>query len=143
MLLNSLCFLIAGGYVERKYGSISLLSLVFVFAFFAENIVYANHGGVSVGFSGVNYSFYAYIIVDFIFTIKEIKNSKVETIISVIVLALIYVAFCFCGGTQSLAFKIYPYDLITNMGHYSSFLTGLTLSLLIKISKVKALSEKD
>ena len=36
MLLNSLCFLIAGGYVERKYGSISLLSLVFVFTFFRK-----------------------------------------------------------------------------------------------------------
>ena len=138
LLLNSLCFLIAGGYVERKYGSIGLLFLVFIFTLFGESMVTANHSGTGGrGFSGVNYSFYAYIIVDFIFTIKDIRQDKIELILSLIILGLIYLACCFCGGTETIAFKFYPYDLIHNLGHYTAFLSGLILSLLIKLCRIK------
>ena len=71
VLLNSLCFLIVGAYVERKQGTIGLLILVFIFALFGESMTNANHTGTSLGFSGVNFAFYAYVIVDFIFTFKQ------------------------------------------------------------------------
>ena len=138
VLLNSLCFFIAGGYVERKRGTLGLLVLVFIFAFFGECVTAANNhaGNGGYGFSGVNYCFYAYIIVDFIFSFKEIKSIKSEMIVSIVVLCLIYIACCFCGGTAKFAFKIYPYDLINNLGHYSGFLTGLVLSLILKLCRV-------
>lgn len=138
LLLNCLCFLIAGGYVERKRGSLELIVLVVLFTFFGEGMTDANHySGTSRGFSGVNYAFYAYIIVDFIFSFKEIKKNKKEMIISVSILILIYIACCFCGGTDTISFKIYPYDLIHNLGHYTGFLVGLILSTLIKVCKIK------
>lgn len=138
LLLNSLCFLIAGGYVERKHGSIGLVCLVFLFVLFGESMVAANHSGTGGrGFSGVNYSFYAYIIVDFIFTLKNIRTNKKELVVSLIVLGLIYFACCFCGGTETFEFKIYPYDLIHNLGHYTAFLSGLVLSVLIKLCKIR------
>lgn len=134
-LLNSLCFLIAGTYVERKIGTINLLVLVFTFALFCECAVDANHSGGSVGFSGVNYAFYAYIIIDYVFGFINKKQTKINVIYGAIILALIYLACCFCGGTHAFAFKIYPYDLINNMGHYTSFLTGAILTLLLQFIK--------
>ena len=134
-LLNCLCFLVAGTYVERKIGSVNLLVLVVSFAFFGESAVGANHSGTSWGFSGVNYAFYAYIIVDYIFMFVFRKQSKVSVIYGAIVLALIYLATCFCGGTSTFSFKIYPYDLLNNMGHYTSFLTGIILTLLLQFIK--------
>ena len=138
LLLNSLCFLIAGAYVERKQGTIGLLFLVAIFTIFGQGLTYANHTGNSRGFSGVNFSFYAYIIVDFIFSFKEEKKKKIELIISITLLVLIYIACCFCGGTKTFSFKIYPYDLIYNMGHYTGFLTGLILTVVIKLCKIKS-----
>lgn len=137
VLLNSLCFLIVGAYVERKQGTIGLLILVFIFALFGESMTNANHTGTSLGFSGVNFAFYAYVIVDFIFTFKQLKKEKGELILSIILLCLIYVACCFCGGTSGFAFKIYPYDLIHNLGHYTGFLSGTILTILIKICRIK------
>ncbi len=142
-LLNCLCFLIAGTYVERKVGTLNLLVLVFSFAFFCECAVDANNRGSSVGFSGVNYAFYAYIIIDYIFMFVNKRQNKVCIIYGAIVLFLIYVATCFCGGTSSFSFKIYPYDLLNNMGHYTSFLTGAILTLLLQFVKRQTAKSKE
>ena len=139
IILNSLCFLIAGGYIERRCGSIKLLALVFIFALFGESMTVANHTGTGGrGFSGVNYSFYAYIIVDFIFSFKSIKAEKRELVLSIIVLCLIYLASCFCGGTKTFVFAFYPYDLMYNLGHYTGFLSGLILTVVMKICKMES-----
>lgn len=136
VMLNSLCFLVVGAYVERKQGTLGVLVLVFIFALFGESMIDANHTGTSLGFSGVNFAFYAYVLVDFIFTVKQLKREKSELILSIIVLCLIYVACCFCGGTDGFSFKIYPYDLIHNLGHYTSFITGIILTTFIKLCKI-------
>ena len=57
------------------------------FAFFGECAVGANHSGTSWGFSGVNYAFYAYVIVDYIFMFIFRKQSKVSIIYGAIILA--------------------------------------------------------
>ena len=142
LLLNSLCFLIAGAYVERRQGTIGLLFLVFIFTFYGECVTAAKDAGTGGwGFSGVNYSFYSYIIIDFIFSFKQIKANKIELIISITVLCLIYLACCFSGRTSKFSFKIYPYDLISNLGHYSAFLSSIVLSLTIKLSRLKGLNK--
>lgn len=142
-LLNCLCFLIAGSYVERKIGTVNLLLLTLVLAFYCECVVDANDrdGDGSHGFSGVNYGIYAYIIIDYIFTFIRKKQTKINIIYGAIVLGLIYLACCFCGGTSSFEFALYPYDLMTNMGHYSSFLAGLVLTLIIEIVKIQTLEQ--
>ena len=136
VLLNSLCFLVVGAYVERKQGTLGLLVLVFIFALFGESMTDANHTGTSLGFSGVNFAFYAYVIVDFIFDFKQIRKEKGELILSIVILCLIYLACCFCGGTSGFSFKIYPYDFIHNLGHYTGFLSGTILTILIKICRI-------
>ncbi len=81
VLLNSLCFLVVGAYFERKQGTLGLLILVFIFALFGESMTDANHTGTSLGFSGVNFAFYAYVIADFIFTVNQLKKEKSELVL--------------------------------------------------------------
>ncbi|MDE6791413.1 MAG: rhomboid family intramembrane serine protease [Clostridia bacterium] len=137
--LNMLCFLIAGAYIERKYGSISLFVTVILAAYFTAIAINSNAlSANSHGFSGVNYFLYAYIIVDFIFSFITKKRNKLTTIIGGIVIGLIYLAACFNGGTARFSFSWYPYDLLHNIGHYSSFLIGLVCTLVLKLVQLKA-----
>ncbi len=140
-LLNSVCFLVAGSYLERKIGTVNLAVLVFSLAFFGECTVKANHQGGSHGFSGVNYGLYAYILVDYVSMFIGKKQTKVNVIYGAIVVALIYLAACFNGGVTGFSFQWYPYDLITNMGHYTSFLAGTILSLLLQFVKWQTVKE--
>ncbi len=62
VLLNMLCFLVVGLYLERKTGSLGLLGLVLSFAVLQGCVCAAARGNMYFrGFSGVNYAFYAYV----------------------------------------------------------------------------------
>lgn len=137
--LNMLCFFVAGIYLERKYGSVSVLLTVIIAAYISSLAITANDLSVNwCGFSGVNYFLYAYVIVDYIFYfIKNEKRNKVTTIFGGIVIALIYLASCFNGGTEKFSFSWYPYDLSHNTGHYTSFLIGLICTLALKLVQLK------
>ncbi|MDE7379732.1 MAG: rhomboid family intramembrane serine protease [Clostridia bacterium] len=140
--LNMLCFLIAGAYIERKYGSISLFLTVIIAAYLSAVAINANDlSANSHGFSGVNYFLYAYIIVDYVFYFIEKKRNKVTTIFGAVVVALIYLASCFNGETETFSFAWYPYDLSHNIGHYSSFLIGLVCTLALRLVQLKTRRE--
>ncbi len=126
-LLNMLCFFVAGLYVERKQGSLKFLAFIIIFSFFTAFATCANYLSLSwVGFSGVNYGLYGYIITDFIFTVgRKRTRYKFNTVSGAVVLALIYLAMCFNGGTATVSFTVYPYDLLTNLGHASGFFAWL------------------
>lgn len=140
MLLNMLCFLIAGLYLERKTGTLSLLLLIIAFAFLSTGITAANYFSVSsIGYSGVNYALYFYIIADFIFMLFHKTERKIlNTILGIIILALIYLAMCFSGGTSKFSFELYPYDLFNNMGHTGGAFAGLVVGLIVQITKLKS-----
>lgn len=136
-LLNMLCFFVCGLYLERKTGSIKFILLIFAMALFTSAVTSTNNLSVNwMGFSGVNFGLYAYIIVEYIFSFQKIKKDKFNLIFGAIVLALIYLAMCFDGGTDSFGFRWYPYDLIHNLGHYSGALAGLILGLTVQIAKL-------
>ncbi|MDR0461881.1 MAG: rhomboid family intramembrane serine protease [Christensenellaceae bacterium] len=136
VLLNMLCFVVCGFYLERKIGSVKFVLLVLVMAFFTSMTVSTNNASAGwQGFSGVNYGLYAYIIVDFLFSIKS--SGKFNMLFGGVVLGLIYFAMCFNGGTESFGFEFYPYDLFNNLGHYSSAVAGLVLGLTIQIVKIQ------
>ena len=132
VLLNMLCFLICGLYLERKTGSLPFLGLVFVLTLFSALSTPA-YGLYWHGFSGANYALYGYIIVDYPFTFRKRTRTKFNIIAGAVMLALIYFAACFNGGMSGVGFAWYPYDFMTNMGHYSGFVVGLVIGLLVQI----------
>lgn len=139
VLLNMLCFFICGIYLERKEGTLSLLFLVIVTAFFSSTAMSANEGSVHWhGFSGVNFALYAYIIVDFLFVFRKHTRSAFNIISGFVMLGLIYFAACFNGGTSSIGFEWYPYDFMHNMGHYSAFVAGMVLGFVVQFVRVRA-----
>lgn len=129
-LLNMLCFFIAGLYLERKTGSLRFLLLIFILSFFTAFATCVNWGIRWRGFSGVNYGLYGYIIVEFLFTLCRKQERYLFNILSgVAILALIYFAMCFNGGTEQVSFVWYPYDLLFNWGHASGFAVGLVFGI--------------
>ena len=139
VLLNMLCFAVCGIYLERKTGTLGILGFVVFSAYISGIAVTCNDLSVAWhGFSGVNFFLYAYIIFDFFFSFRKDKKNRTNIILGSIVLLFIYVAMCFSEGVSGFGFKIYPYDLIYNMGHYSSFLMGCAVSLFKNIVEISA-----
>ena len=135
-LLNMLCFFIVGIYLERKKGTIPLLLLLFAITFFTSTAMAANGMMFAYGFSGVNYGLYAYVIVDYCFMFRRDKLTKFNIISGAVLLGLIYFAMCFSGGTTKFTFTWYPYDLATNIWHYSSFAAVIIFGLVIQVVKI-------
>lgn len=147
-LLNMLCFFIAGLYLERKKGSLKFLLFMVVMSLFTAFATCTND--ISVwwhGFSAVNFGLYGYIIIEFIFTLLQKEKRYLFNIIAgIVILALIYFAMCFNGGTSQVSFVWYPYDLLHNLGHASGFVVGLIFGIYEQacslISKYKSVKNK-
>jgi len=109
-LLNMLCFFVVGLYLKRKKGTLKFFLFALAMIFFTSLAISANNGETNWrGFSGVNFGFYFYIIVDYAFSAIGKRNKKhsnlferrFDFISSTAVLALIYLAMLFNGGTTS------------------------------------------
>lgn len=143
VLLNMLCFFIYGIYLERKEGTLPFLVLVFMMTFFSAVSISANDQSVGWhGFSGVNYAFYGYVIVDFLFVFRKRTRTPFNIISGIVILGLIYFAACFSGGTTEVTFEWYPDDFMHNMGHYSAFVAGVFLGILLHLCRFKAEREE-
>ena len=147
VLLNMLCFAGAGFYAERKTGTLGLLGLVVIGAYFSGIAVTTNDLSIHYhGFSGVLYFFYAYVIVDYIFSFRTNRRNKTNIILGAIILCLMYLAMCFNDATSGIPFTWYPWDLLNNLGHGSSFVVGLVLALIIQFSMLierKCIKDKE
>lgn len=144
VLLNMLCFFFVSVYLERRMGSLRLLAVIFVMSFATATAVTANDLSYHWhGFSGVNYGLYAYTIVDYCFSFRKETRNKTNIILGAVVMVAIVVFMCFAGGTTEFSFKPYPVDLITNRGHYSSFIPGLLLGLTVNITKLSVISDRS
>ena len=131
VLLNMLCFFIAGLYLERKNGSLKFFLFIIVMSLFTAFASCTNDISLYwTGFSGMNYGLYGYILIEYPFMFIQKKNRYLFNIISgVVIVGLIYFAMCFNGGTSKISFEWYPYDLLHNLGHASGFVVGLIFGL--------------
>lgn len=129
VLLNMLCFLIAGIYLERKKGSLPFLLFMALMSLFTAFASGTNDVSLAWrGFSGINYGLYGYMAVEYIFTLLQRRKRDIINIVAgAAMLGLIYFAMCFNGGTSSVGFDWYPYDLLHNLAHASGFVAGLVL----------------
>jgi membrane associated rhomboid family serine protease len=137
VLLNMVCFFIVGLYLERKIGSIKFAFLILASAFFTSVAVTANNMSINwLGFSGVLYALYAYILIDFfILCCSKQKRNKFNLSLGAGAVCLIYLTMCFHPTTEK--FVLYPIGITNNLGHYSSFVTGIILTLGIKVVQIK------
>ena len=141
VLLNMLCFFICGLYLERKMGTLPFLGRVFVLTFFSALATTAMDLSLNWhGFSAANFALYGYIIVDYPFTFRKRTRTLFNVIAGAVMLGLIYFAACFDGGTAQVSFRWYPYDFLTNTGHYSGFAAGVIIGLLVHA--VRMISER-
>ena len=142
-LLNMLCFVICGGWLERRKGSFALIGLVILMSVVGSAFVTAVRGSYHYhGFSGVNYALYAYAIVDYIFLFRKETRSCENVTSGSILMGLIYIAACFDGGVDKVSFRIYPYDFLHNVGHYASFVAGLIIAIVVQVVKIFSGFEK-
>ena len=138
VLLNMLCFLFCGLYIERKTGTFSYLLLMAGLVAISSCFVVTFSISLNWhGASGLVYICYAYILVDYIFSFQKHRRNKLNIIMGAIILALIYLAMCYNGGTDSFGFEWYPYDLMYNAGHYSSFVAGIIVTVMLNLAKLK------
>lgn len=131
-LLNMLCFFICGCWLERREGSLKFSVILFITIIVTSLAVTAGWDTHWAGYSGVNYGLYAYTVIDFIFSLQPSKRSLFNIIGGSVMMALIYFAMCFNGGTTSFGFEWYPYDLIYNYAHRAGFLVMLPVSVLLQ-----------
>ena len=128
-----LCFAVCGVYLERKMGSLYFFVLIVFLAFFGSCATAANNNSMTFrGFSGVNFSLYAYILIDYIFLCcRKNERNKFRLIYGGVMHALIYFATCFNGDANSVRFSPFPNDLLYNLGHYTGYFVGLIFGLTV------------
>ena len=138
VLLNMLCFFLCGLYLERKMGTLPFFALTLVLVFFSMLAIATLSGIFWHGFSGVNFALYAYIVVDYPFVFRKRNRTRFNIIAGAVMLALIYFASCFNGGAYTFGFEWYPYDFMTNAGHYGGFAAGLVVGLVVQLTRLIA-----
>jgi len=137
VLMNMLCLTISGLYIERKTGSINFVLIIFVLIVFNSiGTTAINNSFAWIGFSGVNYSLHAFVIVDYLFSLRKKDRNKFDLIFGGIILLLSY---CFMSGTSDdsgIKFVGYPVGLLFHNGHADGFVIGIIITLLIHITKL-------
>lgn len=146
VLSNMFCFLVVGVYLERKIGSLWLVGFVIAAAFFAAGAMAmaSPTSPFASGFSGINYLIYSYIIIEYLFLFEKSnknKKNKFNIIFGAVIIGLIYIVMCFNVEANPFSFEGYPFDLINNMWHYSSFIAGIFVGLIIQLSQFKERKE--
>jgi len=142
VLLNMACFSVCGIYLERKTGTFNFLLLVIgvliLDAGVTSGAYLATHWH---GWSGVLYAFYAIVYVDYFFSFNKHKRNKTNTILGAIICVTIYIFMSASRFEHSIKFYPYPRDLIDNIGHYSAFLVGTIVGLIVNMSQLKILKQ--
>lgn len=144
VLNNARAMLVCGLYLERKTGSCKFLLMILALTFFTSAVSTASTFSVDwVGLSGIVYLLFAYVLVDYAFSMFKSKRSLPNIIFGAAVLIIIYVFMC--GGLSfdpSREIKWYPYILMYHSGHLSGFISGLVFGIAVQIIKLIDRKEK-
>ena len=125
-------------YLERKLGTFKYLYLNIILMFLCVGLTSHVRGDINhAGYSGVNFALYAFIIIDFIFSLKKDKRNLTNIILGVIVILYAYIFSMSWGGGGFIDVASYPYNLIHNMAHYTGFFVGILVGLFYQIVSYK------
>lgn len=137
VLANMVAFSIAGFYLERKIGSLNFLAILQIISIFACSMTSMYASLFWAGSSVLYYGIWAYVIIDFLFSLKD-KN-KTNNILGIITIICIYIGFCLTPNIVDSTLE--PINLLYNAGHYYGFIVGLIISILINIVKLQLKKE--
>lgn len=137
VLGNMVAFFIASFYLERKLGSLNFLALIHIISIFSSSMTSMYASFMWAGSSVLYYGLWSYVIIDYIFSLKE-KN-KANNIIGLISIICIYIGFCLTPNIVDSTLE--PINLIYNAGHYYGFIVGLIIATLINVVRLQAKKE--
>ena len=91
--------------------------------------------------SVVIFAFYGFIFVDFFFSLKKERRTKFNIVWGIILLVLIYLIMSintfdgdwFVVAGREVGMTWYPHELLYNGGHYTGFLAGALICLLMEL----------
>lgn len=133
VLGNMVAFFVASFYLERKIGSFNFLCLLQVLSIFSSSMTSMYASLFWAGSSVLYYGVWAYLIIDFLFSLKE-KN-KINNIIGIISIVCIYIGFCLTPDIITTTLE--PVNLLYNAGHYYGFIVGLIVAILVNVIKLQ------
>ncbi|MDR3313580.1 MAG: rhomboid family intramembrane serine protease [Oscillospiraceae bacterium] len=127
VLMNAFAFLGCGLYLERRTGTLKLLLLVLIFAFFSAGLlaVVFNRANEGVGYSGVNYAFIAYIVLDYFTTVK--RSDRFQRVFGGIAVFCLVLGSFVDAEAAGFPLAYYPVNLAHNVAHYSGLFAGAAI----------------
>ena len=127
---NIIGLAVVGLYLERKMGTFNFLFLHILLMFIAPAMTSHVKGNIHHhGYSGVNFATYAFLIIDFFFSLKKEKRNWTNIILGILAFIYIYVFSMSWAGGAFIDVTYYPKNLIENIGHYTGFLAGILVGL--------------
>lgn len=133
VLGNMVAFSLAAFYLERKLGSLNFFAIIHIISIFSSSMTSMYASCVWAGSSVLYYGLWSYLIIDYIFSLKD-KN-KFNNILGLISIIGIYIGFCLTPNL--IDSTLIPINLIYNAGHYYGFIVGIILALLINVINIQ------
>lgn len=143
VLGNMINLVVISIYLERKLGTLKYRYLNIIFMFLCVGLTSHVKSNINhVGYSGVNFALYAFIIIDFLFSLKKEKRNITNIILGIISILYAYIFSMSWGGRAFIDIAPYPHNLIHNMGHYTGFFVGLLIGFFYQMSTCNEIKEK-
>lgn len=141
VLHNCLGFLLGSIYIERKYGSFNFLLILLGLT------CLCSFDGGGIGNSYIWFALWGFVLVDFLWPLSKKERNKTNIIFGIVTIVLEYVRSGFYDKLDGgIGWGFVPHQLIYNSGHYTGFIFGIFLCIIIKITlfnKNNTRSERD
>lgn len=144
LLYDILGLVICGFYLERKYGTLNFILLLM--SLWLIDITTDLFPNLCASFASANewFTLWGFTFIDFLFSFRKENRNITNIILSIIVLLLLYIRSGFYDLTSGgIGFSLYPHQLLDFVSHFTSFVVGIIVSLIVNITKVNIITQKE
>jgi len=144
LLYNILGLVICGFYLERKYGTLNFILLLMSLWLIVITTDIFPDLWTSFSSSFEWFVLWGFTFIDFLFSFRKENRNKTNIILGIIVLLLLYIRSGFYDlASGGIGFSLYPHQLLDFVSHFTSFVVGIIVSLIINITKVMVITQKE